>query len=171
MAELATISRPYANALFDLAVAAGQLDDWSKSLAQLDAVSQDPAVQSMLESPDLAATDKASQLAQICADDSGIQIDSFLGALAEHDRLSLLGDVRDQFEVLRADQERSLDVEVVSAFDMTEAQVAMLQSALQKKFDKDISITPRTESGLVGGVVIRAGDVVIDGSVNPQQNS
>ena len=74
-------------------------------------------------------------------------------------------EVREQFEELRAEQEQTLDVEVISAFDLTAAQSDALQASLQKKYGKDVSITSRTDSDLVGGAVIRAGDIVIDGSV------
>ena len=165
MAEVATLSRPYANAIFGLAQESNSLEVWSKSLSILVAASGDPAVQTMLNSPDLAAADKASKLADLCADEINNEASPFLQALAEHDRLLLLEEVRNQFEALRAEQERTLDVDVVSAFDLTEAQSEALKASLQKKYDREVSIASRTDASMIGGAVIRAGDIVIDGSV------
>ena len=165
MAELATLSHPYANAVFGLAQSAGSLEVWSKSLDTLVATSSDDVVQTMLNSPDLAAQDKATKLAELCGDEIDSQAGPFLQALAEHVRLSLLPEVRDQFEALRAEQEQTLDVEIVSAFELTQAQSDTLKSALHAKYNKEINISSRVDQGLVGGAIIRAGDIVIDGSV------
>ncbi len=165
MAELATLSRPYANAVFGLAQETNSLEAWSKALSVLVAASGNSVVQTMLSSPDLAAADKASKLAALCADEINDAASPFLQALAEHDRLMLLEEVRNQFEALRAEQERTLDVDVVSAFELTEAQSEALKASLQKKYDREVSIASRTDASLIGGAVIRAGDIVIDGSV------
>ena len=132
MAELATLSRPYANAVFGIAQDSNSLEAWSRTLGTLVAASGDATVQTMLSSPDLAAQDKANQLAQLCGDEINSDAGAFLQSLAEHDRLSLLAEVREQFEELRAEQEQTLDVEVVSAFDLTAAQSDALQASLQK---------------------------------------
>ena len=76
-----------------------------------------------------------------------------------------MSEIQGQFEALRAEQERTLDVEVVSAFDLTQGQSDALQAALQQKYEKDIALTSRTDTSLIGGAVIRAGDMVVDGSV------
>lgn len=165
MAELATLSRPYANAVFDLAQSSGNLESWSKTLNILVTTSRDIAVQTMLESPDMAAIEKAAKLAELCADEIDDDAGSFLHALAEHDRLSLLSQIQRQFEALRAEQERTLDVEVVSAFDLTQGQSDALKAALQRKYEKDVALTSRTDTSLIGGAVVRAGDMVVDGSV------
>mgnify|MGYP003318837704 FL=1 len=128
MAELATLSRPYANAVFELAQRAGNLESWSKTLNILVTTSGDTTVQTMLDSPDMAAVEKAAKLAELCSDEINDDTGSFLYALAEHDRLSLLSEIQRQFEALRAEQERTLDVEVVSAFDLTQGQSDALQA-------------------------------------------
>ena len=165
MAELATLSRPYANAVFDLALNSGNLETWSKTLNILVTTSSDTTVQTMLDSPDMAAIEKAAKLAELCADEVNDDTGTFLYALAEHDRLSLLSQIQRQFEALRAEQERILDVEVVSAFDLTQGQSDALKAALQRKYEKDVALTSRTDTSLIGGAVIRAGDMVVDGSV------
>ncbi len=170
MAELATIARPYANASFDLAKRENSLDQWSRMLETLDGVTQNPTVKVFLDSPDLPASAKAYRLAELCGDELDDRGKKFLQALADHDRLPLIVEIREQFEQLRAEEERSLDVEVVSAFALSEAQSQQLAQALNTKFAKDITIATRVDKGLIGGAIVRAGDVVIDGSIRGKLN-
>jgi F-type H+-transporting ATPase subunit delta len=165
MAELATISRPYANAVFGLAKNEGTLAQWSGVLSVLDTTSRQGPVKELLSSPDLAASEKASKLSEICAEDLTDQGVAFLHSLADHDRLELIADVRSQFEALRAEEEKSIEVEVTSAYELSADQSEALRAALQKKFNKDITIESSVDASLVGGAIIRAGDIVIDGSV------
>jgi F-type H+-transporting ATPase subunit delta len=165
MAELATLARPYANAVFDLAKQDRALDGWSRMLMTLESATQHERVRTLLESPDLPAQAKAFQLADLCTSELDDRGRKFLQALAEHDRLDLLTEIRAQFEELRADEERLLEVEVVSAYPLTDTQSEALKRALYAKFDKDISIESRVDASLLGGAIIRAGDTVIDGSV------
>ncbi len=165
MAELATIARPYANAVFDLAKRESALDSWSAMLGVLGATIDHPTVRVMLQSPDTPAQAKAFRLAEVCGDELDDRGKKFLQALADNDRLLLLSEIRNQYEELKAEEEKSLDVEVVSAYELSEAQSSALKNALNKKFEKEISIESRVDSSLIGGAIIRAGDVVIDGSV------
>lgn len=170
MAELATIARPYANAVFRLAKQESTLDSWSRSLAVLSGAASHERVQVLLHSPDMPASAKAFKLAEICADDLDDRGRKFLQALADNDRLDVIGEIREQFEELRAEEEKSLDVEVISAFELTAEQSEKLRSALNTKFAKEISIESRVDDSLIGGAIIRAGDVVIDGSVRGKLN-
>ena len=165
MAELATIARPYANATFELAKSDGTLDGWSRMLSVLTATTANETVALLLDSPDLPANAKAFRLAEVCGDELDDRGKKFLQALAEHDRLDLIPEIQQQFEELRAEEQKSLDVEVVSAFPLSDAQTEALKNALNRRFDKDISIESRVDAGLIGGAVVRAGDMVIDGSL------
>ena len=165
MAELATLARPYANALFELAKAENSLEQWSRMLGVVHTTSQHETVGLLLNSPDLPANAKAFRVAEVCGDELDDRGKKFLQALAEHDRLSIVGEVRDQFELLRAEELKSLDVEVISAYPMSEAQSEALKVALNRRFEKEISIESRVDESLIGGAIIRAGDMVIDGSV------
>jgi F-type H+-transporting ATPase subunit delta len=165
MAELATIARPYANAVFDLAKGDNSLDQWSNMLAVLDATIRHERVSELLDSPDLASAAKAYRLAEVCGDELDDRGKKFLQSLADHDRLMLIGEIREQFENLRAEELKNLEVEVISAFELTNEQSERLKQALNKKFEKEISIETRVDKSLIGGAVIRAGDMVIDGSV------
>ncbi|MEM9621239.1 MAG: F0F1 ATP synthase subunit delta [Pseudomonadota bacterium] len=170
MAELATIARPYANAAFDLAKRESSLDQWSRMLAVIDGITQNETVDLLLDSPDMPASAKAFRLAEVCGDELDDRGKKFLQALADHDRLTLVGEIRSQFEELRAEEERSLDVQVISAYSMTDTQSAQLASALNARFDKEISIETSVDKSLIGGAIVRAGDIVIDGSVRGKLN-
>ena len=170
MAELATIARPYANAVFDLAKGDQMLDQWSRMLSTLSATADHETVQVFLQSPDLPASAKAYKLSELCGDELDDRGKKFLQALADNNRLALIAEIREQYEVLRAEEEKSLDVEVISAYALSDAESERLRSALNKKFAKDISIQTRVDESLIGGALIRAGDVVIDGSIRGKLN-
>lgn len=170
MAELATIARPYANAVFDIAKKNTVLDQWSRMLGLLQATTQNDAVKALLDSPDLPSSAKAFRLADVLGEELDDRGKKFLQALADHDRLALIPEIRSQFEILRAEEEKSLDVEVISAYPLTETQSEALRAALNKKYDKDINIEAKVDDSLIGGAIIRAGDMVIDGSVRGRLN-
>ena len=164
MAELATIARPYANAVFALAKRESSLNGWSRMLGTLSTTSAHPNVQVLLSSPDMPATAKAYRLSEVCGDELDDRGKKFLQALADNDRLDVIAEIHTQFEALRAEEEKSLDVEVISAYELTAEQAERLKTALNRKFEKEITIESRVDSALIGGAIVRAGDV-IDGSV------
>lgn len=165
MAELATLTRPYAKAVFELAKSQGRVDAWARMLDLIAMVANQEPVQRMLESPDLPEADKARRLARVCGEEIDDRGRALIDLLATNKRLGLIAELREQFEALRAQEDQLLDVEVVSAYELTEAQAGMLREALQRKFQREVNMTSRVDAGLVGGALIRAGDTVIDGSV------
>ncbi len=165
MAELSTIARPYANAVFALAKRESNLDLWSGMLSTLSAVSEDPRVQLLLESPEVANQQKAYKLADVCGEAIDDRGKRFLQVLAENDRLELISEISKEFEALKALEESKLEVEVVSAYPVSDEQAQKLARALAAKFDKEVNLTSRVDGDLIGGIIIRAGDTVIDGSV------
>ena len=165
MAELSTIARPYANAVFDLAKRESALDGWSRMLSVLAATAADERVERFLSAPDMAASQKAFRLAEVCGDELDDRGKRFLQVLASNDRLELIPAVQETFEELKALEESKLDVEVVSAFPVTDAQTERLSASLAAKFEKEVNVTSRVDESLIGGAIIRAGDTVIDGSV------
>ncbi len=165
MAELATLARPYANAAFDLAKADSALDAWSRMLALLGAAAQSDTVQQLLESPDLEDGAKATRLSELFREELNDRGKRFLQVLADNKRLPLLPEIAEQFEERRAEEEQVLDVEVVSAHPLTDAQSDKLKQALATKFGRTVVMSSRTDNSLIGGAIIRAGDTVIDGSL------
>ena len=165
MAELATLARPYANAIFDVAKRAGELDRWSRMLALLGAAASNPIMQALLAAPDVDELSKAYRLADVCGDDLNDRAKRFVQVLAANKRLPLLPQVADQFETLRAEEQSKMDVEITSAFELSGSEMDALKTALAKRFEKEINMTSAVDASLIGGAVIRAGDTVIDGSV------
>lgn len=165
MAELTTVSRPYANAIFNLAKKERQLPAWSKMLGVLTGTAADDRVRRLLESPEIANQVKAQRLIEVCSDDLDDRGRRFLRVLAENDRLDLIAAIAEQFEQLKAQEERILEVEVISAYAVSESEERNLKQALERKFEKAVILASRVDSALIGGAIIRAGDTVIDGSV------
>ncbi len=166
MAEIATLARPYANAVFAAAKEHGELDRWSRMLQFLATAAADPQVQTLLEAPEVSDEQKAFRLVDICSDELNDRGRKFVRVLAENKRLALLGEVADQFEALRAQEQKSLDVDITSAFPLSGEEEARIRSALIRRFDREIQLTSQVDPSLIGGAVIRAGDTVIDGSVH-----
>jgi len=104
-------------------------------------------------------------LSGLCADALDDRGRALVDLLARNKRLALIGEINVQFEELKAQEERVLDVEVVSAFPLTDAQSALLRDALARRYAREVNMTSRVDPGLVGGAVIRAGDTVVDGSL------
>lgn len=166
MAEEATIARPYANALFDVAkVSDGDLNTWTRMLGFAAAAASAEHVQDLLMRPNATADDKARTLISLCGDELDDRGRNLVHLLAQNKRLELLPEIATQFEDLRAKAQMTLDVEVTSAFDVTQSALQVLTTALERRFGREIKMTSRVDRTLVGGAVIRAGDTVIDGSV------
>lgn len=165
MAEQATLARPYANAVFDLAKADNGLDQWSRMLAILAAAASEERVRRMLESPDLPAEVKAHRLVELCGDELNDKARNLVGLLASNKRLDVIEEMREQFEARKAEEERVLEVEVVTAWELSPEQSEKLRAALARKFDREVNLTGRVDDQVLGGAVIRAGDTVIDASL------
>lgn len=165
MAELTTLARPYAKAAFESALAAGKLAQWQQALSLLSALTQEAKVVSMLKAPSLTSEAKSKALAEICADSLSEEHKNFLQILAENKRLALLPYISELFDHLKALQEKSVDVEIMTAFEIDKALEDKLALALQKSLDREVSLKTSIDKTLLGGALIRAGDTVIDGSV------
>ena len=165
MAEIATLARPYANAVFHLARSAGRMTQWSPMLALLARAVETDQVKELVASPSLAPAVKAHQLLDIVHEDVDDRCRRFVNVLADNHRLELLPEIATQFEALKAEAEKTLDVEITAAVQLTDQQVDAYTQALRQRFDQDVNVNVDVNPGLVGGAVIRAGDTVIDGSV------
>ena len=165
MAELATLARPYANAIFDLASERDALVRWSRMLSLASAAVAEPTVQALIESPAVADAQKAHHLIDLVRDELDDAGRRFLHTLAENKRLPLLAEIAAQFDALKAEAERVLDVEIASAVPLTEAELAGFTEALRRRYERDIEVSTVVDAELIGGAVVRAGDTVVDGSV------
>ncbi|VXD02687.1 F0F1 ATP synthase subunit delta [Pseudomonas sp. 9Ag] len=165
MINTQTLARPYAKAAFEFASAAGRIDAWSGMLS-LAAVAVDvPQVTELLKNPRLTSESKVQTLVQLFGSDIDEAFRNFVSTLGDNDRLDVLPTVRELFEELKAEAEKTLDVEVQTAFELTSVQLQTLAAALSKRLDRTVNPQQVVNPALIGGVVIRAGDVVVDGSV------
>ena len=165
MAELTTLARPYAKASFEYAVKKDSLTSWSNALAILAAATKEQVVISLLSSPTLTAQQKATALVNLGGDKIDERVGRFLTVLAENKRLSLLPQIWRLFEKFKAQQEKLIDVEVRTAFVLNDDIRKVLSEKLTANFDSRVNMTVSIDKTLIGGIVIRAGDTVIDGSV------
>lgn len=165
MAELITLARPYAKAAFEYALADKQLDVWSSSLAAAASVVQQSKVESLLESPTKTSEEKAALVIELCGDELDEKVKNFVSVMADNKRLALLKEVRALFEDFKSQQEKFSDITVSSAFDIDPAVESALKEKLSKVLQGDVALSTTIDKALIGGVVIRAGDMVIDGSV------
>lgn len=166
MAELATLARPYANAAYELAKQADRIDTWSASLGALVAAAETDEVQALIGSPVITQVQKAHTLNELLADANATEeVRRFVSVLAENQRLDLIADIATQFEARRAEDGKILDVTITAARPIGDADRAMFEAALKKRFEREVTITVETDPSLLGGAFIRAGDTVVDGSV------
>lgn len=164
MSNALTLARPYARAAFELAKGEQAAAAWSTKLAFAAAVAQQSDVRDLIGSPKLKADQRIALLLPDgeAADGSFAR---FLALLESNQRLSLLGEIAALYELLRAEDERTLKVRVRSALPIEPAQQQQLTGALAKRFDRLVTLDVLIDPDLIGGAVVEAGDVVIDGSV------
>ena len=164
MAELLTLARPYAKAAFAYASEQSATDSWSKALQLLSAAVQDEAFSAYLNRPELTPAEQVSLFAKILGEDQSAAVSNFLTLLAENGRLSLLPEIEAEYEQLKSQNNNTVDVVIESAFPMTSVQEQLLAHALEKRFNAAVTVSVEVKPELIAGVVIRAGDQVIDDS-------
>ena len=165
-AELATVARPYARAAFATALdEADGLVSWSKMLALLSAAVVEPAVERMLDNPANSGSVAAEWLAGLIGDELTASGANFINVLAEFDRLALITTIAEQYEVLKANYEKTVEVAIVSAYELSGTEQETLKDALNRRLQRTVELETETDSSLLGGVVIRTEDTVIDDSV------
>ncbi|MDY6890635.1 MAG: F0F1 ATP synthase subunit delta [Pseudomonadota bacterium] len=165
MAELNTVARPYTKAAFEYAHEKGALDQWSRTLSLLAMAASDSSMGQVLSNPALSSEQKADLVLSVLdakADGAGR---NFVRLLAENGRLSLLPEISAQFERLKANLEKRVDVDLTTAFPLEDALQEKLAKALGTKLGRKVKLTSRVDNSIIGGVVVRSDDLVIDGSV------
>ncbi len=165
MAELSTLARPYAKAAFQAAVDAGELQAWSDMLVMVSKVALNEDLVKALSHPSLTGQQQAQTLIDVCGDKLNEAGKNLIFVLAENKRVSLLPLIQNQFETLKAELEKAVDAQIISAFEISDDTKQKLTDAIKAKLDKDVRVTTSIDESLVGGAIIRAGDLVIDGSV------
>lgn len=165
MAEAITVARPYAQAAFLFANAHAALKDWSEMLGLLAAIASDDSMRELIDSPQLTETQRADLFIDVAAERINEKCANFVHTLSANGRLQLLPEIAALFEIQRRDAEGSVQAELVSAFPASESQQAEVIASLRKRLGRDVELSCSTDKDLLGGAIIRAGDLVIDGSV------
>lgn len=165
MADRLTTARPYAKAAFAQARADGRLGSWSGALGRAALAVQDSRVRALFGSPKASA----QQLGNLVADIAGSDLDqngrNFIAQLAENRRLPYLPEISQLFNQLKDEAERVVEVGITTAAPMGADEQGKLVAALEKRFDRKVNVQTSVDPSLIGGAVVRAGDLTIDGSI------
>lgn len=165
MADYNTLARPYAKAAFEYALGEGKLADWSEMLRLVAEAASNKEVAQFLLNPSLNSNDKAALLLEICQAKIDDQSSNFIKLLSDKSRLPLIPVIAGMYEAFKAEQEKSVEAVVTSAFKLEAEQQQLLVDALRKRLDREVTLKVEIDKQLIGGVVIRTGDLVIDGSI------
>jgi F-type H+-transporting ATPase subunit delta len=164
MAELATVARPYAEALFRVAQG-GDLNAWSGLVAELAQIGANPDLQAFAGNPNVTPAQLAETIASLVKSPVNAEATNFIAMLAENGRIALLPEIGAQFIVLKNAHQGAADATIYSAFDLSADQVNALVAALEKKFGRKLNPTVDIDTSLIGGVRVVVGDEVLDTSV------
>ena len=165
MAELATVARPYAEAIFRVAQA-GNLAQWSDLVSELAQIGSHEEVLAYARNPKVLDSDVIAAIKALLKSPLNAEANNFLSMLIENGRIALLPEIGAQFALLKNAAEGAADAEITSAFDMSEAQVAELIKTLEKKFSRKLKPVVTVDPSLIGGVRVVVGDEVLDTSVS-----
>ena len=169
MSELTTVARPYAKAAFDYAVEANAIDNWFEMLFFAAEVSKDATITEYISSG--ASTEQATDIfLKVCDAQLNSNGQNFIKVLAENERLLVLPQILLQFRELKAEHDKEVNVDVKSAVELTEEQVTTLSAALEKRLAKKVKLNCIVDANIVSGLIIKAGDMVIDGSIKGKLN-
>jgi F-type H+-transporting ATPase subunit delta len=165
MAELATIARPYAEAVFRLAKEGNALAAWSQKLAFIAAIYQDPQMQAAIGNPRVTANDVERLLLSICGERIDDAARNLIQLLVRNRRLPVLQQIREQFEKLKLEDEGKLDAKISSAYPIDDVQRNHVVNLLSSRFKREINATVTVDPELIGGIKVEVGDKVWDTSV------
>ena len=174
MAEKSTIARPYAEAVFETARASGQLKEWSALLQTVAMITADTDIQGLIGNTSV----NKKQLAQLIVDVADSvkksvvteQGNNLIRLLTDNRRLDVVAEITVQFETLKAEAEKTVEAEIVSAHEVSAAQQKLIAEKLKARLGREVSLKCTVDDSLLGGAIIKAGDVVIDGSASSQLN-
>ena len=174
MADNNTVARPYAEAAFQVAQENDTLAEWSESLVAARALLGDGQIADFMSRPKLTDEERLKFLHGLFAEAVGEGSvfaggskhgTNFLKLLLENDRVAVLPEIADQFDALKADVENTVDAVITSAAPLSDAQQQAMAASLKARLGREVRVSTEIDENLIGGAVIRAGDVVIDGSL------
>ncbi len=168
MSELATLARPYAAAVFKRAKETDSTEKWSQHLAFMSAVLTNEDISVVIDNPNVTKQGLTALMLDICQGQIDSEGENFLKLLVHNNRLALVSAIAGLFEVYKAEDEGYIDVEVSTAYAFSEEAQRDFVATLEKMLSKKVHITEIVDKSLIGGVLVRAGDQVIDGSIRGQ---
>lgn len=164
MAEKSTVARPYAQAVFELANSQGKLAEWSQMLAAVAQVVGHEKVNELISDTNVQKEVAADLVIDIAGETLSAEGKNFVRVLSDNRRLALLPAILDQYEMLRAEVENTVEAEMLTAKDVPADVQKAIVGALEKRLGRKVTLSVRIDEGILGGAVVRAGDLVIDGS-------
>jgi F-type H+-transporting ATPase subunit delta len=168
MAEISTIARPYAVAAFKLAKEQKALAKWSEMLGFATAIVSDAQMKAFVQDPNVVSSDLEATFLKVCGDKLNTNGQNLIKTLVEYGRLSILPAVTSAFEELKAQDEGTLDAQIIAAAKPSATEIKDLVKKLEAKFGKKIEATVSVDEEIIGGIKIIVGDTVIDASVKGQ---
>ena len=168
--DMTTLARPYATAAFEYALQDNALPAWDGMLSSAALVAEDTGVLDLLSSPKVTKQKIADFFCGVLSKVLDTEKRNFIRLLAANNRLSILPDIAKLFAMYRAEEEKKLTVQVISAITLDEAYQQKLAAALTKKLQLQISLQCTIDPTLLGGIIVKAGDKVIDGSIRGKLN-
>lgn len=171
MAEISTIARPYAQAIFDLAKEQKRLNDWSGILKLLAQLVEDEHVKTIVQDAKINDSEKEAMILKICKGNLSAEGENLVKLLVENKRLLVIPFISESFETFKADEEGTLVANIVVAAKISKEETNEIVKKLEKKFSKKIEANIEIDKEILGGSVITVGDTVIDASVKGQLES
>jgi len=169
MSELTTIARPYAKAAFDFAIEANAIKSWLEQLTFAAQVSKNDTIQTYLRGG--VSVEQATTLfLNVCGEQVDSKGQNFIKLMAENHRLLALPQVLEQFCELKAEYEQTVNVDVTSAVKLKAADTKALSAALEKRLARKVKLNCKVSKKIISGLIIQAGDMVIDGSIKGKLN-
>jgi len=165
MAELATVARPYAEALFQAALQRNALGAVAEGLASVAAAERDAQMRWALGNPKVSAKQKKELLAALAGERVSPELSNLLSILVDNHREVLIGSIQEQFEELKNEHEKVLRARITSAQPLTDAQRAEIVGALERRYGKKVETELDVDPELLGGARVQVGDQVINASV------
>jgi F-type H+-transporting ATPase subunit delta len=164
MAENTTIARPYAEAVFKLAKEQGDLKGWSDKLQLVSAVAASPEMGALIGNPKVSKGQLSKLILDICGDKLDATGKNLVTLLVENGRIGVATEIAAHYELSRAEAEGSVEAEAISALPLTDEQQKVIAAALTRRLGRNVELVCKVDKDLLGGAIIRTGDLVIDGS-------
>ena len=163
-----TIARPYAKAAFEFARDKQQLSEWSRTLNFAAQICANPEVATLLHNPEVGQEKVSEWLLGLKPEWFTAELGNFIKILQDNKRLPVLVEISALFDIYRNEHEKRIDVEVRSAMSLSQQQMTQLADVLKKRLQREVRLQSVLDPSIIGGVLIQAGDLVIDGSVRGQ---